>query len=106
MRMRAFEQLGHTVVGVHTVKPWKQISWLNRQVQRRLQRGSAVDEINSSILEAAHGFRPNLVWAEKQEFLRTETVADLRKLGSRCVHFTPDPYFSLSWKRTRLMDAA
>ena len=30
----------------------------------------------------------------------------MRKLGARTVHFTPDPYFSLDWKRTRLMDEA
>lgn len=29
-----------------------------------------------------------------------------RKLGARTVHFTPDPYFSLDWKRTRLTDEA
>jgi spore maturation protein CgeB len=106
MRMRAFERLGHTVQGVHTVAPWTRASWLMRQLQRRVQRGSVVDEINRSVLERAREFRPNLVWAEKQEFLRVETIQELLKLGARSVHFTPDPYFSLSWKRTRLMDAA
>jgi spore maturation protein CgeB len=46
------------------------------------------------------------VWAEKQEFLRSDTLNELRKLDARLVHFTPDPYFSLQWKRTRLMDEA
>jgi spore maturation protein CgeB len=104
--MRAFERLGHTVRGVHTVEPWTRTSWLKRQVQRRLQRGSVVDEINRSVLERVREFRPNLVWAEKQEFLRAETIEELRKLNTQCVHFTPDPYFSLDRKRTRLMDAA
>ena len=106
MRMRAFERLGHTVRGVHTGEPWTRASWLKRQVQRRLQRGSVVDEINSSVLERAREFRPNLVWAEKQEFLRAETIGKLRKLDARWVHFTPDPYFSVDWKRTQLMDKA
>ena len=44
MRMRAFERLRHTVRGVHTVEPWSRAPWLKRQVQRRLQRGSVVDE--------------------------------------------------------------
>jgi spore maturation protein CgeB len=65
-----------------------------------------VDEINRSVLERAREFRPNLVWAEKQEFLRAETIEELRKLDARCVHFTPDPYFSVDWKRTLLMDKA
>ena len=80
--------------------------WIKRQVQRRLERGSAVNEINHSVINAAREFRPDLVWAEKQEFLRAETLNALHKLGARLVHFTPDPYFTLSWKRTRTMDAA
>ncbi len=106
MRMRALARLGHDVHGVHTNEPWKRTSWLKRQVQRRWQRGSVVDEINGSVLKVAREFQPGLVWADKQEFLRVETIEDLRKLGARLVHFTPDPYFSLAWKRTRLMDEA
>jgi hypothetical protein len=106
MRMRALERLGHTVRGVHTVEPWTRASWWKRQTQRRLQRGSIVDEVNRRVLDRAREFRPELVWAEKQEFLRAETIEELRKLGARTVHFTPDPYFSLDWKRTRLMDEA
>ena len=106
MRMRALDRLGYVVYGVNTTEPWKQASWVARQVQRRLQRGSIVDDINASVLRAAREFRPDLVWADKQQFLRLETLAELRKLGARLVHFTPDPYFTLDWKRTRLMDEA
>jgi spore maturation protein CgeB len=106
MRMNAFARLGHMVRGVHTIEPWKRASWLKRQVQRRLNRGSIIDEINRSILATARDFRPDLVWAEKQEFLRVDTLAALRHLGARLIHFTPDPYFSLAWKRTSLMDTA
>jgi spore maturation protein CgeB len=106
MRMRALERLGHEVRGVHTIEPWTRTSWLRRQVGRRLQRGSVVDEINCSVLGAARAFRPDLVWAEKQEYLRIETIAAMGKGGARLAHFTPDPYFSLAWKRTRLMDEA
>jgi hypothetical protein len=60
----------------------------------------------NSVLEAARAFRPDLVWGEKQEFLRIETLAAVRELGARLVHFTPDPYFSVAWKRTPLMDKA
>jgi spore maturation protein CgeB len=106
MRMRALERLGHTVRGVRTMEPWKRASWIKRQVQRRTHRGSIVEEVNSIILSAARQFKPTLVWADKQEFLRVETIEELRKLGAKSVHFTPDPYFSLEWKRTRLMDRA
>jgi spore maturation protein CgeB len=106
MRMRAFERLGYNVHGVDTVEPLRRASWLGRHLRRRLQSDSVVGKINRSVVEAARAFRPDIVWGEKQEFLRAETIAELRKLGATTVHFTPDPYFSLYWKRTRLMDAA
>lgn len=106
MRMRALERLGHTVAGVHTIEPWRRAPWLRRQVQRRLKAGSIVDEINNEVLAAARAFRPEVVWAEKQEYVRVETLEELRRMGARLAHFTPDPYFSLSWKRTALMDRA
>src|SRR6266478_5142644 len=96
---------GRSVRGVDTSGPWKPVSWIKRQVQRQTHRGSIVEEVNSTILSAARQFKPALVWADKQEFLRVETIEELRRLGARSVHFTPDPYFSLDWKRTRLMDA-
>src|ERR1700739_2194856 len=106
MRMRAFQRLGHTVLGVHTPQSWNSAPWLRRQLQRRTHRGAIVDQIKSSILSAAREFRPALVWADKQEFVDAETIQVLRKQGAMTVHFTPDPYFSLHWKRTRLLDEA
>ena len=106
MRMRALERLGHDVRGVCTMEAWKHASWVKRHVQRRTHRGSIVEEINSTVLSAARQFRPAIVWADKQEFLRVETVVALHDLGARLVHFTPDPYFTLDWKRTRIMDEA
>ncbi|HEY0282932.1 MAG TPA: glycosyltransferase [Rhizomicrobium sp.] len=106
MRMRALERLGHEVRGVDTVEPLRRASWLGRHIRRRLQLDSVVGDINRSVVAAARAFRPQIVWGEKQEFLRVETIAELHKLGATMVHFTPDPYFSLYWKRTRLMDAA
>jgi spore maturation protein CgeB len=106
MRMRALARLGHVVHGINTVEPWKRASWVGRQTQRRLQRGPIVDEINRVILNGARAFGPHIVWCEKQEYLRGDTVENLRKGGAKLVHFTPDPYFTLSWKRTRIMDNA
>jgi spore maturation protein CgeB len=106
MRMRALQRLGHEVCGVNTTAPWKAVSWLKRQLQRRIHRGSVVNKINHSVLERARHVRPDLIWCEKQEYLRIETLAALRQMGARLVHFTPDPYFSLVWKRTPLMDNA
>jgi hypothetical protein len=106
MRMQAFERLGHQVLGVNTVDPWRRASWVQRQIQRRFNRGSVVNEINASVISASGNFHPDLVWADKQEFLRAETVKQLSQGGARTVHSTPDPYFYLDWKRTKLMDEA
>ena len=106
MRLRAFERLGFTTRGVNTVQPWLEIGWAQRQLQRRLQCGSTIDRLNRMVVQTATEFKPALVWAEKQEFVTCETVATLKRLGAQVIHFTPDPYFSLSWKRTGLMDAA
>ena len=106
MRLRALERLGYAARGVNTVSPWRQASWVQRQVQRRLSRGSIVNEINESVLTAAREFRPTIVWADKQEFLRAETLEAIRSLGTMCLHFTPDPYFYLNWKQTQLMNEA
>jgi spore maturation protein CgeB len=106
MRLRAFERLGFVTRGIDTIEPWFQVGWAARQLQRRLEIGPAINKINRIVLEAAAEFAPSLVWAEKQEFLRLETVVRLKRLGARVVHFTPDPYFSVPWKRTRIMDAA
>jgi len=106
MRLRALRRLGHEVAGVDTAAPWLQGHWLLRQAERRLGRGATIDHINRSVLDAARAFQPTLVWAEKQEYLRVATLEALQRGGARLVHFTPDPYFSLAWKRTALMDAA
>jgi|HubBroStandDraft_1064217.scaffolds.fasta_scaffold73762_2 spore maturation protein CgeB len=106
MRMRALERLGHEVLGVNTAEPWAKASWLARQTQRRLNQGAVIDQINGSALAAARQFRPDLVWAEKQEYLRPETVDALGEGGAWRAHYTPDPYFILRWRRTPIMDAA
>ena len=106
MRLKALRRLGHEVVGVDTASPWLSGPWVRRQMERRLGRGATIERINDAVLDSARAFQPALVWAEKQEHLRPETLAALRSGGIRLVHFTPDPYFSLTWKRTALMDAA
>lgn len=107
MRLRALRRLGHDVRGVNTVEPWRHISWLQRQLQRRLRRGEVLDNINQMVLRAAREFAPDIVWADKQQFVRRQTFEAVRSFtGARLVHFTPDPYFSLDWKRTPLMDEA
>lgn len=106
MRMRALKRLGYKVRGVHTMQPWTEVPWLHRQVQRRCGQGAVIDKINEIVLAAAKDFLPDVVWAEKQEYIRADTLEAIRSLGARLVHFTPDPYFFIDWKKTKLMDQA
>lgn len=104
MRMRVLESLGHEVRAVDTFDRWNHVNPFVRRFQQWRCAGSVVDFLNSEVLNGLNGFTPDLVWAEKQEYLRPETFLALKKTGARLLHFTPDPYFSLRWKRTRLMD--
>jgi spore maturation protein CgeB len=106
MRMKAMERLGHTLAFVNTIDPWKKISWMSRQIQRHIEVGPVVTELNRNVGEVAQEFKPDLVWAEKQEFLWPETVRLLRKKGALTLHYNPDPYFSVSARQTSLMNRA
>jgi spore maturation protein CgeB len=106
MRMEALQRLGHSVRGVDSAERWRSPSPLARRLQQASCVGKVVASLNADVIAAAGGFKPDMLWAEKQEYLRPTTLARLRRDGIRLLHFTPDPYFSLKWKRTRLMDRA
>jgi spore maturation protein CgeB len=104
MRRAALERLGHDVVAVEASDVWKGASYLTRQLGERSARGTRVDKLNESVLHAAARQSPTLVWAEKQEYLRPDTIRRLQAQGAVALHYNPDPYFSLDWKRTSVAD--
>lgn len=106
MRMLELQRLGHEVKSVDAFARWNRMNPLSRRVQQWRCAGNVVDALNREVLAATDGFHPELLWAEKQEYLRPETLMALKKQGARLLHYTPDPYFALDWKRTRLMDQA
>jgi spore maturation protein CgeB len=106
MRMEVLRDLGHEVYPLNVQGAWATASWLSRHVQQRLELGPVISAFNARLQEVANTFHPELLWAEKQEHVRASTLASLRLSGVRLLHYTPDPYFSLSWKRTRTMDKA
>jgi len=103
MRAAALAALGHEVVTLDSAASWSASSYLGRHLQQRTGWGPAVERLNRAVRELAAETRPRLVWAEKQEYLQPETIACLQR-SAKVVHFTPDPYFTLDWKRTRLAD--
>jgi len=104
MRRAALERLGYEVESVEAGGLWKGSGYAVRQIEQLSASGPRIEQLNARVLGAAERFEPQLVWAEKQEYLRAETVQQLRANGALTVHYNPDPYFSLSWKRTRLAD--
>jgi spore maturation protein CgeB len=104
MRCEALRRLGHDVASVDVGSVWRGASYPSRQLQQLTLHGPRIDALNAAVLNAADLHRPNLVWAEKQEYLRPATLKRLGLDGAATLHYTPDPYFSLSWKRTSLTD--
>jgi spore maturation protein CgeB len=104
MRCAALQRLGHDVVAVDAGEIWKGAGYLTRQLGERSAKGARVNRLNESVLRAAQQQKPTLVWAEKQEYLRPDTIRQLSSRGAFTLHYNPDPYFTLAWKRTRLAD--
>ena len=105
MRRAAIERLGYEVEAVEAGGLWQGSGYAVRQLEQLSAKGPRIEHLNARVLGAAQRFKPQLVWAEKQEYLRAETIQRLRANGALTLHYNPDPYFSLSWKRTRLADA-
>lgn len=106
MRMEALGQLGHEVVGLDSAAGWRGIHWVARELQQKCGFGPTISQLNTNVLRLAAEFKPDLLWADKQEYLWPETISNLQEQGVQLLHFTPDPYYFLAWKRTRIMDRA
>jgi spore maturation protein CgeB len=106
MRLDVLRDFGHEVRAVDSLARWSAVSRASRVAQQWSCRGPVIDALNADFSSAVTTFRPNLVWAEKQQYLDAESLERARTLGAVLVHYTPDPYFTLAWKRTRLSDAA
>ncbi len=104
MRCAALERLGYDVAAVEAGGLWKGAGYATRQLEQLTASGHRISRFNDRVLEAAARHQPQLVWAEKQEYLGAETLRRLRAQGAVTLHYNPDPYFSLSWKQTRLAD--
>ena len=104
MRMEVLAELGHEIIPYNSQTAWSELAQWQRLAQQKARRGAVITRLNAAILRLARAHRPDLLWAEKQEYLWPSTLEQLRVLGVRSLHFTPDPYFSLAYKRTSLAD--
>lgn len=105
MRMNALRRVGADVTGLDSRSLWSQQTWLQRQVISRTERGKFVDQLNEELVQRAAEIKPEHIWFDKQEYVRPDTMETLQRLGAKLVYYTPDPYFTVAWKRTKLMDS-
>jgi len=105
MRMEVLKELGHEVFPLSTQIYWDQAPMLLRRLQQSIGHGSIIKRINRELLEAVRSCRPDIMWAEKQEYFKPEVLREISAMGVKLIHYTPDPYFSLSWKQTKLLDS-
>jgi spore maturation protein CgeB len=105
MRCAALRRIGLDVTAVDAGALWHGAGYAERQLGSWTSHGRRIERLNDSVIEAARRHRPRMVWAEKQEYLYPETIRRLQELDALTIHYNPDPYFSLAWKRTSLADA-
>jgi len=105
MRMEVLQELGHDVSPLSTQVYWDDAPMLSRRLQQSIGFGPIIEKINNELLVAVKKIRPEIVWAEKQEYFKPEVLREISAMGVKLFHYTPDPYFSLSWKQTKLLDS-
>jgi spore maturation protein CgeB len=76
-----------------------------RKVQRHVLEGPLIWRYREALLEAAEECRPDLVFVDQAMYLSRSTVAELRRLGRRVVHYTSE-YFAFYPHLYRLLGAA
>jgi len=81
MRMEILRELGHEVFPLSTQLYWDNAGFLTRRLQQAAGFGPIVERINSELLDAVMRLRPDVVWAEKQEFFKAEVLKDISSIG-------------------------
>lgn len=102
MRMDAMINLGFKVYPVDVQSLWASNSMILRQIQQRTSFGATINKINEEIIKIIRAQKIDVLWCDKQEFIKAKVLQECKQLGILSVHYTPDPYFTLSWKQTRL----
>ena len=105
MRMNALLRNDVDVKGFCLRTAMDKLSWLQRRWITSFETGEAIRELNSNIIQFSVTNTPDYIWFDKPEFIEPETLSELKKRGAFLIYYTPDPYFSLSWKQTRHMNA-
>lgn len=91
-RVLALRREGHEVVTINTLDYGQRIALL-RKIEFRAVAGPEVNRLNRDILAAARRDRPEVLWADKLLWMRSETLDALRSLGVVTVSYMIDNFF-------------
>jgi spore maturation protein CgeB len=92
-RFWALERLGQTVFPLDERFFDSGTGRLMEKLRYRLQSGSVVRDYNEAVFSQATGNQVDVVWGDKQVYLRPETLRRLRRHGIASVDFTIDNPF-------------
>lgn len=94
--VRAFRRAGHSV----KVAPYEQFipTWHSKSLRllRRLLKPILVHEYETALVKEAQQLQPDLFFVFKGEFLRPETMWNVKKTGAIAINFYPDVSFRTS----------
>jgi spore maturation protein CgeB len=91
-RLWALERLGHTVIPVNS-HDYRSKSALVHKIAVRLTAGPSIDRINRVLLQVAEAEKPDVLWADKLLFMRSETLDRMRAMGITTVSYMIDNPF-------------
>jgi spore maturation protein CgeB len=104
MRCNALGRLGFDMRSVDSASIWANLSWTQRHIDQTLRKSRTIERFNRRVLQSVREHQPAFVWAEKQEYLSADVLRQIKSMGILTIHYNPDPYFTLAWKRTAHMD--
>src|SRR6476469_8026986 len=87
MRRAALERLGYEVESVEAGGLWQNTGYAIRQLEQLSASGPRIERLNARVLESFARFKPQLIWAEKQEYLRADTIQQMRANGAVTLHY-------------------
>jgi hypothetical protein len=89
----ALERLGHTVVLLETGDLQRAGNALSRRLYFRAQIGPPVTQLNRAVLAMAQEHQVDVVWCDKQLWVRPSTLRRLREMGVVTVDYMIDNPF-------------
>ncbi|MFT2007745.1 glycosyltransferase [Pontibacter sp. 13R65] len=79
---------------IDTNIPYNNSSRIFKSLAFRFKTGPVIKKLNQYILDRIKNTHYDLIWIDKGIYINKSTIAIVRNLTSKLVHFTPDPAFT------------